>query len=218
LPQMKHDEGHALVPSIHARDYEAQQRAKEEAAARRGAREEAEAARRRREEEQHRRNIERMYARQQHLLPIAVAAAARIALKTNESVRLGVPATLHRHDVGPAINFVSAIGNERTAYGAAVWLGVHRDHLRLFAVLAPAANQIEPDLAASWKRRGIRVYVADDREAARLLQALGNWPPTRLHLHRSDGPLNSVDPALRHLIADKHSRITTRRMLSQWRL
>ena len=70
--------------------------------------------------------------------------------------------------------------------GSVVWLGPARDNLRLFAVVCPVASRITPGLAASWRRRGVQVYVAEPRERQRVAGALG-WAPQRLRLVRLQG-------------------------------
>jgi hypothetical protein len=119
--------------------------------------------------ERHRSNIQALYARQQRVLPIAAAHAAE-ALAGGEYVWAGVPATRLRAD--DAVDFRNAAGNDTTARAAAIWVGRDRDALRLFAVCSPVASLITPGLAASWRRRRVRVYVAEQGEAKRVAAAL----------------------------------------------
>jgi hypothetical protein len=151
------------------------------------------------------RNIDALHARQEHLLPIAATAAAAIA-NTNESVWVGVPATGIDLTKAPArLDLVDALGNEKTARGAAIWIGPDSNNLRLFAVLSPIASQITPGLAASCRRRTVRVYVADERQAVRVARALG-WRQDQLQIARANEDLLQVSDWQRERL-DEHRQI-----------
>lgn len=156
-----------LVPAAHV------------ARARRLANEQAaNAARANADAERHRSNREALYVRQDRVLPVAAADAAA-ALHDGECVWAGIPATRVLADV--AVDRLSAAGNERTARAATIWIGRNHQALRLFAVCSPVASLITPGLAASWRRRRVRVYIAEPGEAARVARAIG-CPPETLHL------------------------------------
>lgn len=138
------------------------------------------------------RNVAALYARQEHLVLPALAAAAEIGRPW-----IGVPPTLVTE--GRVADFVDALGNEKTANGAVIWTGEDRRDLRLFAVLSPVAGRITPGLAASWNRRNVRVYVAEQTERERVARALGR-PPEALHLMPADRPLVDVSDAARKRI------------------
>ena len=165
---------HEVVGLVPARQLERgreldAQRAREEARA------DAEAERRSADALRRHAYIEALYERQEHLAPVAAADAAG----AGNVVWAGVPATLA--PPGSALGRVTAAGNEATARAAVIWVGPEWQSLRLFAVCSPVASLITPRLAASWRRRGVRVYVADPTEAARVARAL-NWPASDLHL------------------------------------
>ena len=175
-----HDDATALVPSAHvsrgrtlARDRECAE-----------ARARAEAERIRVDIASHRRNREALYERQEHLVPIAVAHAT-VALGTGEHVWIGVPPT--RLLPGTALGRLDAAGNEKSAQAATVWIGRKRDTLRLFAACAPVAGLVTEGLAASWRRRRVRVYVAEENEAKRVAAAL-RCSASSLHLSKRPGP------------------------------
>lgn len=56
----------------------------------------------------------------------------------------------------------------------------------------PVANQVSAELGASWKRRRVAVYVADEREASRVSKAL-DWPTDALVLDGSSPTRESRD-------------------------
>lgn len=138
---------------------------------------EAQDARARADAARHRKNIEALYLRQDRVLPGAAANAAD-ALASGEYVWAGVPAMPVCAHV--AVDHVTAAGNERTARAATIWIGRDRQALRLFAVCSPVASLITPGLAVSWRRRRVRVYVAELAEAERVARALG-WPTSSLY-------------------------------------
>jgi hypothetical protein len=107
----------------------------------------AEAERIRVDRANHRRNLDALYGRQEHLVPIAVAHATD-ALGTGEHVWIGVPPT--RLLPRAPLARVNAAGNDKTAQAATVWIGRDRDALRLFAVCAPVAGLV----TAAWRRAG----------------------------------------------------------------
>ncbi len=136
----------------------------------------AERERRAHETEQrqrHQANTAAVIARQRRLLSVAIVDAIN-QCASYEGVWIGVPPV--RFD--GEIPTTRALGNERTGAGAAVWIG-NQPNLRLFAVVCPVASRIATGLAASWRNRGVRVYVADGAEAGRVSRALG-WPRERL--------------------------------------
>ena len=93
------------------------------------------------------------------------------ALATGEYVWIGIPAI--RLLLGTVVGRFNAPDNEKTAQGATVWIGRNRDALRLFAVCSPVASLASAGLGASWRRRHVRVYVADANDAKRVAAALG---------------------------------------------
>lgn len=96
-----------------------------------------------------------------------------------------------------------------------VWLGGrHREGLFLFAVLSPVASRITASLADSWRRRGVRVFVVEDREGDRVARALGRWAASALQLHRSDRELASLDPELSERLA-AHQRAVAFRQIAR---
>jgi hypothetical protein len=160
-----HDDATALVPFAHMSRGRELARERERAEARAW----AEAERIRADRATHRRNLDALYERQEHLAPIAVAHATD-ALGPGEHVWIGVPPT--RVLPGMACGRVSAAGNDKTAQAATVWIGHDRDTLRLFAVCSPVAGLVTAGLAASWRSRRVRVYVAEENEARRVAAAL----------------------------------------------
>lgn len=169
-----HHDATALVPSAHvprglklARDQ-----------ARAEARANAEYERDRADRARHRSYLDALYDRQEHLVPIAVAHATD-ALATGEYVWIGIPPT--RLLPGTVLGRGNAVGNEKTAQAATVWIGRSRDALRLFAVCSPVASRASAGLGASWRHRSVRVYVAEAREATRVAAALG-CSASSLHL------------------------------------
>jgi hypothetical protein len=136
------------------------------------------------QEKQRARNIDAMYARQEFLLAHAVNAAGTGRVR----VWLGVPA--QPLPAGASPNLADALGNEKTARGAVVWIGSDRESLTLFAVLSPVAGRVDPALAASWRRRGVKVYAAERSEANRLRRALGSGG--LVHLKEANRPLTAV--------------------------
>ena len=169
-----HHEATALVPSAHVP--RGRKLARDQARAE--ARANAEYERDRADRARHRSNLDALYDRQEHLVPIAVAHATD-ALATGEYVWIGIPAT--RLLPGTVVGRFSAAGNEKTAQGATVWIGRNRDALRLFAVCSPVASLASAGLGASWRRRHVRVYVAQANEAKRVAAALG-CSASSLHL------------------------------------
>jgi hypothetical protein len=156
--------------------------------------------------------MDRLYARQAHLLPIAIAAAEHLA-REGEHIWVGIPPTRY----GPPPDLLEAVGNEKTAQGAAVWIGgASRQGLRLFAVLSPVAGRIDSGLADSWRRRGVNIYIAEEREADRVKQALGSWPATQLRLHRSDHELLQVELGLRERLAARQRKAMFRQSISEF--
>lgn len=141
-----------------------------------------EAAELRRQEQENERvrrwqaHVDALVERRRATMPIAVGNAAAEA-KAGESVWVGVPPT----DTGRTGELPDErnLGNEKTAFGAAIWLGEHRDALRLYAIVCPVAGRINNGLAASWRRRGVRVYVTDRTEGRRVTDAL-RWPLSAL--------------------------------------
>ena len=120
-------------------------------------------------------NITALYARQSALLP-AVVSLAEAEIEGDEHVWLGVPAT-RLSFVGQEATLEAALGNEKTAMGAVVWLGPTKDTLRLFAVISPVASRIGFGLARSWGARRVRVFAQETAELRRLTDALG-WTAT----------------------------------------
>lgn len=169
-----HHDATALVPSAHVSRGRrlARDRARAEASAH------AEYERIRTDIARHRSNLDALYDRQEHLVPIAVAHATH-ALGVGDYVWVGVPAT--RLLPGMAVARLGAAGNEKTAQAATVWIGPNRDALRLFAVCSPVASLASTGLGASWRRRRVRVYVAEANEARRVAAALG-CSASSLHL------------------------------------
>jgi competence protein CoiA len=145
---------------------------------RRRARQAAEYRRLEAEAAKREKNTEALYARQRAVIPGAAEDAAAAA-GPNEAVWLGIPPSVARSRADATLE--NAVGNEKSAMGSVVWLGPARDNLRLFAVVCPVASRITPGLAASWRRRGVQVYVAEPLEQQRVAEALG-WPPQRLRL------------------------------------
>lgn len=131
-----------------------------------------------RERQRHAENIRALYARQASLLPVAVEDAR----SEGGGVWVGVPQRWAPGD--RPVHATDAHGDSTTAMGSVVWVGPSATEIRLFAVLSPVASRITPDLAASWRRRQTRIYVAGDDEARRVARALG-WPVTALHLVQS---------------------------------
>jgi hypothetical protein len=174
-----HDDATALVPSAHVSRGRKLAHKRERAEARTR----AEAERIHADRASHRRNLDALYERQEHLVPIAVAHATD-ELSHGEHVWIGVPPT--RLLPGTACGRVSAAGNEKTAQAATVWIGRARDGLRLFAVCAPVAGLVTTRLAASWQRRRVRVYVAEENEAKRVAAAL-RCSTSSLHLSKRPG-------------------------------
>jgi hypothetical protein len=113
------------------------------------------------------RNVKALYARQQKLLPWVVEAAAQTG-----TVWVGAPPRLVSVEPMSA-HIDDAAGNPKTAMGAAVWTGGVRFELSLFAVICPVAGRITSSLAASWRSRGVRVFVENEREAGNVARALG---------------------------------------------
>lgn len=180
--ELTHRRATAIVPAAHAAAEHQRRRQLR-----------VEAARYEADQQRREKNIEALYRRQEALLPLAIEDAR----DTGKPVWVGVPP-----DSAPTpdeVTLDNAAGNEKTAMGAVVWVGETRDALRLFAVLSPVASHISPGLAASWRQRGVRVYVAEDREAARVAGALG-WPTSRLRLMAAspsaDEPAASITPAI----------------------
>ena len=131
------------------------------------------------EEAKRAKHIEALYARQRDVLPVAARHAADAAT-AGQALWLGVPPTVVK--AGRGVSLEEALGNEKTAHGAVVWLGANKASLRLFAVVCPVASRIEGSgLARSWRQRGTRVYVADLNEAGRVARSLG-WTVAELHL------------------------------------
>jgi len=131
------------------------------------------------EEAQRGKHIEALYARQRELVPVVARHAADSAA-AGEVVWLGVPPTAVKS--GRGVSLEEALGNEKTAHGAVVWLGANKASLRLFAVVCPVASRIEGSgLARSWRQRGTRVYVADTKEAGRVARSL-SWAVAELHV------------------------------------
>ncbi len=124
-----------------------------------------------------------------------------------------LPPTPYLEDPVRGVDLLDSLGNETTAFGSVVWLGGrHREGLSLFAVLSPVASRIAPGLADSWRQRGVRVFVAEDRKAERVARALGRWPTTQLRLHRSDRGLSSLDPQLRERLAGRAREVAFRQL------
>lgn len=182
---VSHDDPVAIVPAAHAAVHARRERAR----AIQEERERAERARRAR-------SLAALYARQEHLL-IPTLTDAATSIGEEEWVWTGVPPSLVRD--GEPVELADALGNEKTAYGAVIWTGPHRHDLRLFAALSPAASRISPSLAASWNRRGVRVYVAEPAERDRVARALGR-PPDALQLITAERPLVTVSDRARERI------------------
>lgn len=148
-----------------------------------------------REEERRRRheaNIAALERRRAVALPVALSDGLRAAVSTGTRVWLGVPAVEVPTDSAISADELTRLarGNEKTAAAAVVWLGADRQQLRMFAVVCPVASRVTPGLAATWRRRGTRVYVADATEAARLAHVL-SWPVQQLRVAssgRESGP------------------------------
>lgn len=142
-----------------------------------------------REEERRRRheaNIAALERRRAIALPVALSDAIRAAVSAGTRVWLGVPACEAPTDraISEAQLTRLARGNERTAAAAVIWLGADRQQLSMFAVVCPVASRVTPGLAATWRRRGTRVYVADAIEATRLAQVLA-WPMQQVRVASS---------------------------------
>lgn len=130
------------------------------------------------DDQRHRQAINDLYERQGRVLSEAHKDAVDI-IGFNEKVWIGVPPKPLMHSADLAST--KAAGNEKTAQGTVLWLGLDRNNLRLFAVACPVASRITPGLAANWRQRNVRVYVANSREAVRIASALG-WPVESLWL------------------------------------
>jgi len=135
-------------------------------------------ARRAADDRRHRQAIKDLYERQGRVLSAAHTDAVGV-IGFNENIWIGVPPKPLMHSAD--LMSTKAAGNEKTAQGAVLWLGLDRSNLRLFAVACPVASRITPGLAANWRQRNVRVYVADPREALRIASALG-WPVGSLWL------------------------------------
>jgi hypothetical protein len=175
-----HENAVAIVPTAHQQEHErlVEERARER-------------EKQLRDAEDHRRNMDALYARQEFLLRVVLGEFNNL-----ESVWLGVPPT---HALATS-DLLDACGNEKTAHGAVVWTGADRESLDLAAVLSPVASRITPGLAASWRRRGVRIYAVELEEASRLARAVGKDLVT---LVRPDRPLTDIRPDLRQRI-DRH--------------
>src|SRR5664280_169582 len=133
------------------------------------------------DDQRHRQAIKDLYERQGRVLFEAHNDAVGV-IGFKEKVWIGVPSEPLMHSADLAST--KAAGNEKTAQGAVLWLGLDRSNLRLFAVACPVASRITPGLAENWRQRNVRVYVADQREAVRIASALA-WPVESLWLRGS---------------------------------
>jgi hypothetical protein len=132
------------------------------------------------------RNLEAQDQRRGMCLPVAVAAARRAA--GGEPIWLGDPRTLLDPEMEP--NLKLAAGSEKTAMGAAVWIG---HDPRLFAVLCPTAGRIKYRIAVKWVQEGVQVYVGACSESYRIARALG-WDQDEIHLVDKRNALRLVWP------------------------
>ncbi len=118
-------------------------------------------------------HIQALYERQERVLQVCAPLVAA-ATGPEDRVWLGVPPSVW--DGNLPVWWRSAVGNEKTGQGAAIWTGPHKDALTLRAVICPVASRVNPGLWASWHKRGVTVYAETDKEVGRLSRALGCGP------------------------------------------
>jgi competence protein CoiA len=139
-----------------------------------------------RDEARHTANLQELVARQSRVLQHALQTLVATGIQTSE-VRLGIPSRPWNGSI-PA-DWRVAVGNEKTAQGAAIWIdrgGV----VELWAVICPVAGQASERLGNSWRRRGVKVFVETQKEAARVDRALA-WSMSTI-LQSSPAPSSSV--------------------------
>lgn len=69
-----------------------------------------------------------------------------------------------------------AQGDEKTGYGAPIWIGQVTSDTRLWAIICPVASRCTPEIGASLRKQDVRIFVETDREAASVASTLG-WRP-----------------------------------------
>jgi hypothetical protein len=125
----------------------------------------------RKPQEAHLANLTALYERQDRVLQKALAQATAAGI-SSQRIRLGVPPEPW-DGVIPAPKSL-AIGNEKTGQGLAIWTIGEGRELLLWAIACPVASRLSHSLGASWRRRGVRVFVESEKEARRIGDAL-NW-------------------------------------------
>lgn len=141
-------------------------------------REEREDERRQLEEAKRIEHIKALYERQERVLQLALTKALEAGHESHR-MWLGVPVTWWNGKL--PVPLQEALGNEKPGRGGAIWTGPGASDVTLWGVVCPVANQVSPSLGASWKRRGVRVFVETEREAVRVANALG-WDPQQLRV------------------------------------
>lgn len=100
-----------------------------------------------------------------------------------DDILVGVPSRPLTRDLD--LSARGAKGSEATAFGSAVWIKSKTDGVSLFGIVCPVASRITPGLASSWRKRGVRIYVGDLHEAARIANVL-RWPLETLRICEPD--------------------------------
>lgn len=133
-------------------------------------------------EQQHRRRLQELTERQERVLQRALHEAVEAGLPDHR-LWLGIPATWWNGQFPAPLR--EAAGNDKTAMGAAIWTGPSANEISLWAVICPVASRTSASLSGSWRRRGVRVYVETEPEAARVARAL-EWTRTEVRLAAHD--------------------------------
>lgn len=125
----------------------------------------------------HETNRRALIERQERVLQRALGVLLATGVEPSQ-VWLGIPSRPWGGEFPVPLSL--AVGNGRTAQGAAIW--VWRDGgLGLWGVVCPVADRASPSLGSSWRRRSTQVFVESGREASRIGRALG-WPQARIRV------------------------------------
>lgn len=123
----------------------------------------------------HRAHRQALVERQERVLQHALRSLLATGIETSR-VSLGVPPSTWSGTF--PVDLSLAVGNEKTAQGAAIWVA-QPGSIHLWAVVCPVAHLASPSLGASWRRRGVLVFVETDKEASRVSRAI-LWPSSAM--------------------------------------
>lgn len=133
-------------------------------------------------EQQHARRLQELAERQERVLQRVLHEAVADGIPDHR-LWLGIRATWWNGRFPVPLR--EAAGNDKTAMGAVIWTGPAANDIAVWAVICPVASRTSPSLGRSWRRRGVRVYVETESEAARVARAL-EWTRAEVMLAGHD--------------------------------